>query len=102
MPCKECETCQAWQDMLADITGLPQPSPMGKIRSITRKRADLAQLKNLLPPKLTVSPNSVSNIDQVAAGSFAKVRLLIFSSSDIVDASLTHPSSVDDVFWDDF
>ena len=49
------DRAETWHDLLAEITGLPQPSPMGRIRHITRQRADVQQLRNLLPASKQVS-----------------------------------------------
>jgi hypothetical protein len=61
------------EDLFAELTGLPKPSPLGRIRTNLKKKVDVSALKNLLPPRLQVLPTEVSLIDQIAQGSFGKV-----------------------------
>lgn len=42
------------EDLFAELTGLPKPSPLGRIRSTLKKQLDISVLKNLLPPRLQV------------------------------------------------
>lgn len=69
----EATDADGLEDLFAELTGLPKPSPLGRIRTNLKKKVDVSALKNLLPPRLQVQPTSYTLIDQIAQGSFGKV-----------------------------
>lgn len=68
------DKAEAWQDLLAEITGLPKPSPLGKIRHVTRQLADVQQLRNLLPASQQVASHKYQTMGEIGTGSFARVH----------------------------
>mmetsp|Transcript_5739 Transcript_5739/g.17271 ORF Transcript_5739/g.17271 Transcript_5739/m.17271 type:complete len:857 (-) Transcript_5739:659-3229(-) len=64
---------EGFEDLFAELTGLPKPSPLGRIRKSLKKKVDVTVLKNLLPPRLQVQLKDIELIDQIAQGSFGKV-----------------------------
>lgn len=62
-----------WHQLVTEVTGLPMPSPLGRIRSITARKSEVSQLKNVLPKHLQVDLKDVTFVGVVASGSFGQV-----------------------------
>lgn len=56
-----------------DGSYVPLPSPLGKIRSITKEKAEILQLRSTLPSQFHVALGDIEFQEAVGAGSFGRV-----------------------------
>lgn len=66
-----------------ELCGLPTPSPLGRIRTLTKKKIDQATFDNLLPTNMQLCDQDFESISSVAEGSFGKVYRATYQGAEI-------------------
>ncbi|VDM58140.1 unnamed protein product [Angiostrongylus costaricensis] len=67
----DAEVCSEYSS--GDSSYTPLPSPMGRLRSMTREKAEVLQLRSTLPPTFHLSLADIDFQEAIGSGSFGKV-----------------------------
>ncbi|KAJ1346400.1 hypothetical protein KIN20_001175 [Parelaphostrongylus tenuis] len=67
----DSEVCSEYSS--GDSSYTPLPSPMGRLRSMTREKAEVLQLRSTLPPIFHLSLADIDFQEAIGSGSFGKV-----------------------------
>uniref|UniRef100_A0A0K0CZ87 Protein kinase domain-containing protein n=1 Tax=Angiostrongylus cantonensis TaxID=6313 RepID=A0A0K0CZ87_ANGCA len=67
----DAEVCSEYSS--GDSSYTPLPSPMGRLRSMTREKAEVLQLRSTLPPMFHLSLTDIDFQEAIGSGSFGKV-----------------------------
>lgn len=69
--CIDCSAVHPY--VLSDSSYVPLPSPLGKLRSITKEKAEILQLRGGLASQFHLSLSDIDFQEAVGSGSFGKV-----------------------------
>ncbi|KAL6727940.1 hypothetical protein Aduo_009772 [Ancylostoma duodenale] len=67
----DADVCSEYSS--GDSSYTPLPSPMGRLRSMTREKAEVLQLRSTLPPMFHLSLADIDFQEAIGSGSFGKV-----------------------------